>query len=188
MELTLHKRSAKTNGENTKIRIEGGIPGIIYGRDMAASESVYVLKAEVETLLRATKKGQLSTVVVSLKGDKENFKVLIKDIQYNLTSYEIIHMDFLKVNDKREVVVKVPLEFQGVEECVGINMGGFFRGVIRSVKVKCLPQHIPQRFVVNVKDLNIMQSKKVSDLTVPTQVKILNDPKQVMVIIPKTKG
>ena len=186
MELTLHKRSAKTNGENTKIRLEGGIPCIMYGRDMP-SEPVYALKTEVANLLRKVKKGHLSTVVLTLKSGKETFKALVKDIQYNLTSYEVQHIDFLKVADK-EIVVKVPLEVQGMEECVGINMGGFFRGVIRSVKVKCLPQNIPHEFVINIKDLNIMQSKKITDLTIPPQVKILHDPKQVMVIIAKTKG
>ncbi len=187
MELTLHKRSTKTNGVNTKIRLEGGIPGVIYGWE-TPSETVYVPKAEVETLLRKVKKGHLSTVLVTLKNDKESFKALIKEIQYHVTTYDVQHIDFLKVDDKKEVVVKVPLEFQGMEECVGINMGGFFRTVIRSVKVKCLPQHIPSTFVVNIKDLNIMQSKKITDLTIPSQVKVLDNPKQVMVIIAKTKG
>ncbi len=187
MELTLHKRSRKTKGENTKIRLSGGIPAILYGQAIAENEPVYVLKSDLDSLLRKTKKNHLSTVLLNVKQDNKTFKALIKDIQYNFATYEIEHIDFLKV-DGKEVTVKVPLEFHGVENCAGVKMGGFLRKVLRSVKVKCLPEHMPKGFVVDVANLNIMQSKKVSDLQVDKNVKILADPKQVLIIVGKMKG
>jgi large subunit ribosomal protein L25 len=57
--------------------------------------------------------------------------------------------------------------------------------VVRWVKVRCLPKYLPSEFLVDIKDLNIMQSKKIADLPVPANVKVLNDPKQVTVIIGK---
>lgn len=189
MELTLQKREAKTKGANTKTRIEGGIPGVIYGQ--TASEGALAIKAEkaeVEALLRKIPKGHLATTVLSLTLGKEKFKALVKDIQYHLTTYDIMHMDFLKVAEDKEVTVKVPLEFEGREECAGVKMGGTFRIVSRFVTVKCLPKDIPAKFAINVLDLNIMQSKRVSDLEVPANVRILDDSKQVTVIIGKKKG
>lgn len=187
MELTLHKRGCKAKSENTKIRLEGGIPAVLYGHGMAKSEPVYILKKEFDSILRKVRQGRLSTVLFNLKQDAKNFKAIIKDVRYHPTTYEIEHIDLFKV-DSQQVTVRVPVEFYGKEDCAGVRMGGVLRRVMRSVKVKCLPEDIPEKFAVDVKSLNIAQSKKVADLPASEKVKVLADPKQVIVTVAKMKG
>ncbi len=55
--------------------------------------------------------------------------------------------------------VNVPIQLVGTADCAGVKLGGFLRQVIRSLKVSCLPKHIPQEFTFDVRDLNIAQSK-----------------------------
>ena len=94
-------------------------------------------------------------------------------------------MDFVELSDASAVSVKVPVECVGVGECSGIKLGGFLRQVIRYVKVECLPKAIPAKFEVDVKDLGMRQSRRVSDIVMPQGVRPLAKLDEVVVVIAK---
>jgi len=79
----------------------------------------------------------------------------------------------------------VPIEFVGAADCAGIKLGGVLRQVIRTARVRCLPKDIPALFQVDVRDLKLYDTKRLSDVTIPNTIKLLNDPKQVIVVIAK---
>ena len=87
--------------------------------------------------------------------------------------------------DQVPVKVKVPVNCIGVADCPGIKLGGFLRQVARYVKVECLPKLIPAEFIVDVKDLGIRQTKRLKDLSLPSGVKALESPEEVLVVIAK---
>ena len=87
-------------------------------------------------------------------------RAIVKDIQYNVASYDVEHIDFLLLSDDQIVTVNVPIQILGVAECPGIKLGGTFRQVIRTLKVSCLPKDIPSEFQIDIHDLNIAQSKR----------------------------
>jgi len=64
-------------------------------------------------------------------------------------------------------------------------LGGFMRQVIRALKVSCLPKDIPQEFVLDVKDLSIAQSKRLSDIELPSSVRPLARMNEIAVVIAK---
>ena len=70
-------------------------------------------------------------------------------------------------------------------DCVGIKLGGFLRQVIRSVKVRCLPKNIPQNFELDIRNLKMRQSKRLSDLVMPEGVTPLAATDEVVVVIAK---
>lgn len=185
VEIEIFSRSAKNQGETKRLRREGKVPVVIYSRGKA-NENGYVNREDIDTVLRNLESGYLPTTVFLLK-DKagKKRKSIVKDIQYQVTSYDVNHIDFLELSENNNVDVKVPVEFTGAQECLGVKAGGFLRQVMRHVPVRCLPKHIPSHFTIDVKDLEIMHAKRIKDLALPSHVLPLVQPNDVIVTVIK---
>ncbi len=184
MKLAVNKRVSEKKKDIKEIRREGNIPAIIYS-SKHQSEKLIVNGPDFKTILREMQPGQLPTTIFDLSDGKKSRRAIIKDIQYHLTTYVVSHIDFEELVDDVPVSVKVPINCTGVAECIGIKLGGFLRQVVRHVQVECLPPLIPKEFMVDVKDLGIRQSKRLKDLSIPSGVKPLASPEEVLVVIAK---
>lgn len=184
MKLTVQKREAEKKSQAKSLRREGLIPAIIYVRNQAA-ETICLNAIEWSSLMRKVQSGRLSTTRFTLVMEGKERKVILKDIQYNPVTYEVIHLDFEQLLDQVPVNIKIPVECTGVVDCVGIKLGGFLRQVVRSIRVSCLPKDIPDFFPLNVKDMGIFDCKKVKDLNIPPALKPLVNLNEVVVVIAK---
>ena len=184
MELTVFKRDGVKKSQTGKIRRESNIPGVIY-LSGKSNENIYIQLAEFETHLRKIKPGRLATTIFTLKKGKETIKAIVKDIQYHVTSYRILHLDFMELLEDKLLKVNVPIEYIGTADCVGIKLGGILRKVIRSMRVKCLPKDIPSFFELDVRELKIADSKRLSDIALPKDVTLLSKVSEVCVVIAK---
>ncbi len=185
MMLAATMRNSTKKSETKRIRREGKIPSILY-RKKEFSQQLTIDAAEFGAALREMKPGHLGTTLFRLKiEDEKEKKVVIKDIQYELTTYHVSHIDFEELFDDLPVKVKVPIQCSGVAECSGVKLGGFLRQIIRHMKVECLPKQIPEKFTIDVSDLGIKQSKKLSDITIPKGVTPLAKMDEVVVIVSK---
>jgi large subunit ribosomal protein L25 len=184
MKLEYFSRITGKKGEISKVRREGGIPAVLYGMNRSV-ESIFVKKEEVDGLLRNMKPGLLATSVLELHHGGKHLKVLVKEIQYHRTSYAIEHIDFIAVDDKAPVSVNVPIHIVGAGECVGVKLGGFIRQAIRTLKVSCLLENIPQEFTLDVREMEITHSKRLSDIAMPAGVKPMGKLNEVAVVIVK---
>lgn len=187
MKLELAKRTTGKKGENNKLRREGNIPAILYN-SKGEGHPVVVKGDELKAILRGLKSGLLSTTVFELHLDGKKVKALVKEVQYHVASYDIEHIDFLQLTDNEMVTVNVPIQLTGVADCAGVKLGGFLRQAIRSMKVACLPKHIPQEFTIDVRELGIAQSKTLSDIAIPSHVKPLGRMNEVAVVVGKKAG
>jgi large subunit ribosomal protein L25 len=187
MKLNVQLRASTKKGETKTIRREGKIPAILYSTGQA-NQQLSLDAAEFNAILRQMKNGRLPTTVFFLTIDGKEKKAIIKDIQYQLTTYQVSHIDFEELMSDVSINVKVPIQCIGVADCAGVKLGGFLRQVIRHVKVECLPKNIPEEFVVDVKDLGIRQSKRLSDISMPNGVKPLAKMDEVVVVISKRSG
>lgn len=184
MKLTAHVRAKAKKSDTKQIRREGKIPAILYSAGQP-NLPLTLNGDEMRAVLRQMKPGHLGTTIFHLNLDGKERRAIIKDIQYQLTTYEVSHIDFEELFDDVSISVKVPIQCTGVAECVGVKLGGFLRQVIRHVKVECLPKHIPSHFLVDVQDLGIKQSKKLSDIAIPQGVKPLAKMDEVVVVVSK---
>lgn len=184
MKLAVEKRVSEKKKDVKDIRREGNIPAIIYF-SKGQPEKLVVNGEEFKAALRNMKPGQLPTTVFTLSDGTKSRKAIVKDIQYQPTTYVVSHIDFEELVEDVPVNVKVPVNCAGVADCTGIKLGGFLRQVVRHVKVQCLPKHIPSEFIVDVKDLGIRQSKRMKDVSLPAGVKALARPEEVLVVIAK---
>lgn len=185
MKLQVFKRSADKKSTTNALRRAGHIPATIYQKGKEA-ENIALLSSEITTLLRKIQAGRLSTQVLHLVDEKgQERRAIVKEIQYNVINYSVIHLDFEELKDDQPINVKVPIECTGMADCVGVKLGGYVRQVIRTVKVRCLPKDIPSVFYLDVKNLNIFDAKRLGDLDIPPSIRALADLKQVAVAIVK---
>ena len=116
----------------------------------------------------------------------KTISAIVKDIHYHPTTYVPQHIDFLVLETDTAVSVNVPIVVLGAAECPGIKLGGFARQPIRALTVKCLPKDIPQQFFLNIQDLQLAQSKRLSDIEVPSSVKpMAKNMNEVAIVIAK---
>src|SRR4051812_46638891 len=108
MKLKFCKRAAERKSELKRIRREKDIPASIYVKGKEA-EVIAIKGNEFSSVLRNVLPGRLSTEILTLVDEhgKER-RVIIKDIQYHVTTYQVIHLDFEELIDNIEVNIKVP--------------------------------------------------------------------------------
>lgn len=184
MKLSLSKRKAETKSEINLIRHQGNIPAVIYSKDKT-NQLVSVNGIEFDALLRNIQQGQLPTTVIQLEGEGIAIKAIVKDIQYEPTTYRILHLDFLELVGEKPINVNVPIRCIGMADSPGIKLGGFLRQVIRYLRVQCLPKNMPKEFVLDVKDLGMKQTKRIKDMVLPLGVQPLAPLNEVVVVIAK---
>ena len=186
VEIEISSRAAVNRGEAKRLRAEGKIPCLMYHRG-STGEIFWVQKAQIEAVLRELEFGFLPTTIFQLKdASGKKRRAIVKDIQYQVTSYDVLHIDFLELQNDQAVDVKVPVEFLNVAECVGIKAGGFLRPIRRHIPVRCLPKAIPTHFRIDVKNLDIRDVCRVSDLiALPAGVTLLVKPQDVVATVVK---
>jgi len=182
--LTIYPRKDLKKSETNRLRREGNIPAILYGQGHP-NEPIWLKGEEWQTMLRHLKTGLLATTAFELHDGKKTYKAIIKDIHYHIATYDISHIDLMLLDESREVTVNIPIQLLGVAECVGIKLGGFLRQVIRSLKVSCLPKDVPSAFTLDIRDLNVAQSKRLSDIRMPDAVRPIGRMNEVAVVIAK---
>jgi large subunit ribosomal protein L25 len=185
--LSVFPRDNAKKSDAKKLRRQGQVPGVLYGLDKT-NKNVFLQLDQLQAILRQIRPGLLATTVFQLQEEGHSFKAVIKEIQYHTTSYAVIHVDFAVVSDKTPVSVNVPIQVTGLAECPGIKLGGFMRQTIRSLKVRCLPKDIPQELVLDVKNLDIGNALRLSDLVLPKNVAALGRMSEVAVVIAKKAG
>ena len=184
MKLTAKGRAKSKKRDAKRIRRSGDIPAVVYAPGKP-SEMLQIDGQEFAALLRKIKPAHLATTKITLDFDEKKRIVIVKDIQYHPTTYNIVHLDFEELLDDVFIKVNVPINCIGMMDCAGIKLGGILRQVIRQVKVQCLPKLLPESFEVNVKDLGIMQSLRLSDIRIAEGIRPLAKLEEVVVVIAK---
>ena len=100
--------------------------------------------------------------VVELNIDGTTHTAIMKDIQFHPVKDNILHVDFLEINEANPIVMQVPVQLEGLAE--GVKAGGKLALQVRKLKVKALYNVIPERLVVNVTNLGLGKTIKVGEL------------------------
>ena len=94
-------------------------------------------------------------------GDKK-VKAVLKDIQFHPVTDQILHLDFLEVNEEKPIVMEVPVQLEGHAE--GVRAGGKLQLSMRKLRVKAVYTNIPERLVINIDNLGLGKTMQVGDL------------------------
>lgn len=168
------ERSVSGKGAAHKARQAGKVPAVAYGRDYSAQ----LLEVDAKELTRLVERGaQGRLVVLNVNGAKRS--VLLKEVQRDPLTGRPLHADFHAVALDQKIRTEVPVTITGEGRLVDrVLVHG-----AREVMVECLPMAIPEYFEVNVENLEVGESIKAGQLTLPSDVTLLADPETVIVSI-----
>ena len=158
-------------------RKAGKLPAVVYGAKQTAT-SLFLDQSEFE---RVFKEVGLSSVF-TLKGLDADADVLVHDVAFDAARGGVIHVDLIAIEAGKEITVNIPLEFIG--EAPALKLGGTLTKVMHEIEVTCKPKDLPKEFEVDISVLVDLESQiHVSDLKIPTGVKIESNPEDLIVLI-----
>ena len=170
--LKASKREAFGKGAARRLRRDGRVPAVLYGKDMEAV-AISLDAMEVEHLFQVISTDN-TIVDLQIEGEKEAHQTLVREIQSHPHRYELVHIDFLRIQQDVAVDVDVPVELIGTP--VGVKQhGGVLEQIVHELPVRCLPSLIPEIIEVEVSALDIEDSLHLSDLTLPEGVEAMID-------------
>ena len=159
-------RNTNTKGEVNSLRIKGNIPAIVYGGS-DKNQKISLSKKNIKNLIE--KENFLSNIIsINLGGKSEN--VLPKEIVWDPITDEPIHIDFLRIVKGSKIILEIPVKFINNDKSPGLKRGGVLNIVRRKVELKCPAENIPTELVVDLDNLDIGASIKISSISLPENV------------------
>ena len=164
LDANLRSQSGKTSAR--RLRRDGRIPAIAYGKELASVSLALTPKGLTEILKSAH--GQNS--VVELTVENKKLTVLLREYTVHPVTREPLHADFVEIKLDKPVDVEVPFVCKG--KAAGVVLGGILRQVYRRLPIRCLPEQIPVVIEHDVTALNLGDHVKTADLGLPKGVTV----------------
>ena len=143
--------------------IDGMVPAIIYGDEKDSLN----IKLRLNELTKASQNELFYTQVLIIKSGEEE-KVVLKELQRDPAKGKFLHADFQRVSRKTKLKVVIPVNFVNEEDCEGIkNEGGVISKSIREIEILCSAGNIPESIDVDVIDLPLGGSIRLTELNLP---------------------
>jgi large subunit ribosomal protein L25 len=162
-----------------RLRRSGKTPGILYGG--ASPVNIAVDPREVFRLIHGHE-GSTQLLRVTFAGSKDSRMVILRDIQLDPVSEDLVHVDLQEVNMDKPIQVTVALHHVG--EPIGVrDTQGILEMVLREIQVSCLPANIPEDIKADVSNLAIGDVLTVGELVVPEGVRVLTDKAQAVATV-----
>jgi len=175
------RRSRLGKGGARTARREGLIPAVLYGHG-EDPVPVSVGSREFDVALRGHKGGN---PIVNLAVAGQEFTALIRAVQYDPVSHDILHLDFQHISLTETIEVRVNVHLIGTP--VGVkDGGGILETILRDIEVRCLPTAIPSSIDIDVSHLNIGDSVHVRDFSVPNVTLLVDLDATVATVVPPT--
>ena len=186
VDLDVEERKEAGKGDIRKLKKSGFVPGIVYGDNNKSLPVKLDKKRLVHFLHSIGEENVLTNLKIKSDGGVVDQLVIIKDIQYDPVTDELIHLDFQRVSLKKKIISEVRILLKG--EAEGVKAGGILDQALRIVEVECLPENMPQNIEIDISGLKIHDSIHVKDLPLPPEVEMVTDGERgVLSILPPRK-
>ena len=169
--LNVETRVRTGKGGSRKVRQDGLVPAVVYGKGVEALN----LRLDPKALQKAVATEAGWNTLLTLKGDGpfDGLVVILKDMQIDAIRRNPTHVDFLAIDLKKTLAVMVPV--QPVGKSQGEIEGGTLQLVRHEVEVYCLPTNIPTSIEIDVTALNIGEVVHIDELSLPEGVESQHD-------------
>ena len=165
--LEAKSRSSSGKGPARRTRMEGLVPGVVYGKHLDKPFSIALDGKALRAAIATPKK--LNTLL-GLMVDGVEHTVMLKDYQMEPMTKELLHADFIAVKENEQVKVKIPLILVG--KAIGVLEGGILSQMRRELEVWALPASIPLNIEVDVTPLKIASALHINDIKLPTGITV----------------
>src|SRR4051812_30287269 len=162
-----------------RLRSEGRVPAVIYGRQ-AKPQNLEINRKDLQNVIHASAAENLLLDLAVEKDPRPKRLALVQEVQHHALSGEVLHVDLHEVSETEMVTIMVPVETVG--EATGVkNSGGVLEHVLFKIKVRALPKDLPEVIHVDVSNLEIGQSIHLGDIKTEAGIELLGD-KNISVI------
>ncbi|HOV71138.1 MAG TPA: 50S ribosomal protein L25/general stress protein Ctc [Dysgonamonadaceae bacterium] len=138
-------------------RREELIPCVVYGGHNEENVNFVVKNSDVRNLIYTSE-----IYLVNLDLGEKKMQAILREIQFHPVKDSILHIDFLHVFENVPVEIEIPVRLEGLAE--GVKAGGKLSLDMRKLKVRALPDKLPEELVVNVENLGLGKSIQVGEL------------------------
>lgn len=166
--LNLNKRDDSIPNNAKKIRRQGKVPGILYGKKL--NELVFEV-GEIELCREIAKNGEHGIVNLNLNG-KEH-KALIKEVQRDPVTHKIIHLDLEELDQNKKIISTVPIYYEG--EGLLNKKGMVLQKEKDSIKVECTADNLPKYIKINIDGSNNGYVYRAGDLELASELSIIDN-------------
>jgi large subunit ribosomal protein L25 len=149
------------------LRSEDKVPGVIYG---GAKEVNFSAPATSFKTLVYTSEFQLAEIKV----DGQAYRCILKDLQFDKVTDDLIHMDFMELVEDKKVIATIPIKFTGAAK--GVKDGGKLITKMKVLKIKTLPKYLKENIEVDLTNLELNGNVRVEDVK-ENNYEILNSPR-----------
>jgi large subunit ribosomal protein L25 len=171
--LEVKERERVGSRESRRMRREGLVPGVLYGR--SEPHSIAVPERELRRAL--TSEGGLNAILdVVLEGQKTTHPSILKQYQQDPLKGRLIHIDLQEVRLDVKIHATVPIHLVGGDDAPGVREGGVLSQVTRDVNVEALPMEIPEHIDLDVSGMQMNDTLRLGDLKATEGVTLLDDP------------
>ena len=143
-------------------RRNGNVPAVVYG-GKAAPQSIVLNHNEI---IKHLEHEAVYSHVLDLKIGGKTEKAILKGIQRHPAKAQIMHMDFMRVDESQALKVHVPLHFINEDICVGAKAGGVVTHSMVDVEISCLPANLPEYIEVDLTEINIGDSVNTPNIDI----------------------
>ena len=160
-------RDRAGKGAARAVRRQGLVPCVVYGEN----KDPVSISIDPRVIMKGLEGGHFYNTVyaIEVEGGKKE-QALPRDVQFHPVSDAPLHVDFLRVGRNTQISVMVPIIFLNEEECQGIVEGGQLTVVRHEIEVACSASDIPEQLEVDLKGLEIGDTIRISDVSMPDGV------------------
>jgi large subunit ribosomal protein L25 len=178
--LTVTARERLGTRETKRLRREGLIPGVLYGRGKPVA--FCVPERELRRALTGAA-GLHSILDVEIDGAEKTHASILKDYQVDAIRGHITHVDLHEVRLDRPITASVTVHLLGGEDAPGVREGGVLSQPLREISVEALPLEVPEHLDLDVSHMGVGDTLRIADVQVPETVKLLDDPETVVATV-----
>jgi len=157
-------REGVGKGAARTARRDGFVPGVVYG----GGKDPVSINIKHNVLLKALKAGKFLTTLINLKVDGADNRVICRGVQRHVVKDIPIHADFLRLSERSRINLMIPVDFQNEADSPGLHGGGGVLTVVRNeIELRVTAGDIPDHIAVDLTGLEIGDTIKISDITLP---------------------
>lgn len=178
------RRTGRGKNQNNRLRAAKRLPAVLYG-SMKEPLAISVDPGDITKIFRS--KYTYNTIIeLDIQGEVKEPSMMV-DWQLDPIRDNIIHVDFKRIDLAKPMVVKVPVEFNGVP--IGVkNQGGTLDIINRHVVVECLPEAIPEGLPAEIATMKLGDTIRAGELPLPDGMRLLSPSVLVLALVAGTRA
>ena len=168
-EINAEFRDDAGKGASRRLRHTGKVPAILYGghrdpRQLALNHEKLILMIDNEKFFSS---------IINLKVGEVLQAAVVKDLQMHPAKHQIVHVDFQRVQEDEKIRIHLPIHLKGASISPGIKSeGGVMSHRIADTEVTCLPKDLPEYLELDLSQMHLNDSKRLSEIPLPAGVQI----------------